>query len=348
MIVDSRPGKLRSAGAKAPSARPGSGLSAPPAGVNCRPPRCVVHVEPRFDSGTGARAGGGADRTSIRESRHDGLHRRLGAFEVRAARGRGPRVPHQHRRRRRGGGCGGRAGGRRRHLRRPLQPRVLRPGLSVLPRHPGRRPVPLHAGHPGRERLRDRLGRDPPGAQPHRSETREDRARRRGGEDDGHAGPGGRRHPPRSELPQGGRGDRRRLRGRLRDHRAALLPEVRRSGRGPRPHRGQEPSQRLRQPVGADPQGPRLRLLPRGLGEEPDRGEPAEAHRLLARVGRGGRGGARRPGDGARPRQGRGVPRAKPDQRVPADEPPGHDLPRRVARTPGRRRSRKRSSRSAI
>ena len=187
MIVDSRPGKLRSAGAKAPSARPGSGLSAPPAGVHCRPPRCVVHVEPRFDSGTGARAGGGADRTSIRESRHDGLHRRLGAFEVRAARGRGPRVPHQHRRRRRGGGCGGRAGGRRRHLRRPLQPRVLRPGLSVLPRHPGRRPVPLHAGHPGRERLRDRLGRDPPGAQPHRSETREDRARRRGGEDDGHA-----------------------------------------------------------------------------------------------------------------------------------------------------------------
>ena len=212
----------------------------------------------------------------------------------------------------------------------PLQPRVLPAGLPLLPRLPGRRPVPVHPRHPGRECLRDRLGRDPPGSQPHRGEARAHRARRRGGEDDGHAGPRGRRHPPRGELPQGGRGDRRRLRGRLRDHRAALLPEARRPGRRPRPHCGEEPPQRLRQSLGPDPKGPRLRFLPRGLRQEPDRGEPPQAHRLLTRVGRSGGGGARRHRDRPRPRQGGGVPRPEPGQRVPPDEPARHDLPRRV------------------
>ena len=258
------------------------------------------------------------------------MHRRLGALEVRTARGRGHRIPHLRRRFRRGGGRGGGARGRRRHLCRALQPRLLAAGLSRVARVPGRRTLPLQAGDEGRERVRDGLGRDPPGTQPHRGEARARRPRRRGGEDDRHPRPGGRRHPSRGELPQGGRRDRRRIRGRLRHHRAALLPEARRPGRGPRPHRGQEPPQRLRQPVGADPQGPRLRLLPRGLREEPDRGEPPEAHRLLPRLRRGGRGGPRRRGDRARPRQGRGVPGAEPGQRVPADEPAGHDLPRRV------------------
>ena len=100
-------------------------------------------------------------------------------------------------------------------------------------------------------------------------------------------------------LPEGGRRHPRRFRRRVRPHRRALFPALRRPVRCAGGDRGEEPQERRRQPLRADAQGPRLRVLPHGVGEEPLRRAAAEAHRLLAGVGRRRGAGAGRRGDGA-------------------------------------------------
>ncbi len=80
---------------------------------------------------------------------------------------------------------------------------------------------------------------------------------------------------------------------------AELFPALRRPVRRIGADRREKSQERRRQPAGADAEGPRLRILPHGFRQEPDRRRPAQAHRLLAglRWRRGG--GAGRHGDGA-------------------------------------------------
>ena len=95
-------------------------------------------------------------------------------------------------------------------------------------------------------------------------------------------------------LPQGGGRDRGRFRRHFRPDRAEILPALRRPVRRAGPDRREEPQERRRQPAGADAARSRLRILPHRVGEKPDRRRPAEAHRLLAGVGRRRGGRARR------------------------------------------------------
>ena len=84
-------------------------------------------------------------------------------------------------------------------------------------------------------------------------------------------GAAGRRHAARRQLPQGGGRDRRRLCRHLRPDRAELFPALRRPVRRAGADRRQEPQERRGQPAGANAEGPRLRILPHGFGQEPDR-----------------------------------------------------------------------------
>ena len=143
----------------------------------------------------------------------------------------------------------------------------------------------LPAGDACGERLRHRLGGDPPGPERHRRAAPL-RAGRRRGEDDRRARRDDRRHPAQRLLPQGGGRHRGRLRRHFRPHRRPLLPALRRPLRGARQDRRQEPQERRREPVRAAPQRSRLRILQRRVGEEPARRRPAPAHRLLARLRR--------------------------------------------------------------
>ena len=174
----------------------------------------------------------------------------------------------------------------RRDLARPFQWRLRRPGLHQLAGAAGRPGLALQARDPGRERLCDGLGR---GACRRARDCRPRGADRVGGrrrEDDGARRPGDRRHAAALLLRQRGGSDRGRLRRCVRADRADVFPAPRRPVRRPGRDRRQEPCQRLRQPVGADAQGSRLRVLPHRLREEPDRRRPAEAQRLLAGLGR--------------------------------------------------------------
>ena len=73
------------------------------------------------------------------------------------------------------------------------------------------------------------------------------------------------------------------------------------------------------QPLCADAQGSRLRLLPAGEREEPLRRRAAEAHRLLAGLRRRGRAGAGRARDRAAMRRAVGLPRQRACAGFPAD-----------------------------
>ena len=236
-------------------------------------------------------------------------------------------------------GCGRRRrtrpGRHRRDRARPLRRRLQRPGLHQLARAPGRRRLALQAGDPRGERLRHRLGGDPPGAEVDRGRPGALRARGRGREDDRPAGAGDREGAAVRRLPQGGERDRGRLCRRVRPDRPALLPAARRPERRARDHRRQEPQERLRQPACPDAEGPGLRVLPPGLRQKPAGRRAAEAHRLLAGLGRRSRPGADRRRDGARHEQGGGVPRRGPGQRLPAHEPARRHPVRRLRPRPG-------------
>ena len=101
-------------------------------------------------------------------------------------------------------------------------------------------------------------------------------------EDDRDPRRAGRRDPAQRQLPQDRAGHPGRFRRRLRPHRRGLFPAPRRPVRRARRHRREESQEWRRQPLGADAQGPRLRLLPRREREEPLRRPAAEAHRLFA------------------------------------------------------------------
>ncbi|CAA9269835.1 MAG: 3-ketoacyl-CoA thiolase, partial [uncultured Acetobacteraceae bacterium] len=251
------------------------------------------------------------------------LHRRLGAHALWQAGRARPRVPARPRRpgRHRGRRDRTRRGGCR--LRRRLRGRLHAARLPVLPGaafHPG---VALQAADPVRERLRHRQRRHPrragfPGRQ---ARPLCPGARRR--EDDGHAGCQGGRTPALGQLPQDRARHPGRLRWRLRPHRRDLLPAARRPVRRARRHRRQEPRQRGGQPLGANAEGPRLRVLPPRKREEPLRRPTAQAHRLLPGVGRRRRAGHHRRRDGPRHGQSGPLPRRGAGERLPA-----HSLPR--------------------
>ena len=146
--------------------------------------------------------------------------------------------------------------------------------------------------HPGRERLRLRLGRVPAGHQVPAGRYREDRSGDRCREDDACRGRRRGRGPARRGLRHGRQSLHHRVHRTLRRGREALREALRsgwRNGqarRRPGHHRGQEPPQRRRQPLRPAPQGPRRGVLPHRLGQEPDGGGSAAPHRLLARVRR--------------------------------------------------------------
>ena len=188
----------------------------------------------------------------------------------------------------------------------------------------------LQAGDARRERLRHRLRRRAPG---HQGDRRQAGAHRAGDRRRAHDRQRRRRHRPQpleGELREGRGGYARRLRRRVRPHRRALFPALWRPVRRAGAHRRQEPPQRRRQSVCPDAQGPRLRLLPQRLGQEPAGGGPAQAHRLLAGLRRRGGAGARRPRHRARVRPRRADPQRRAGQRLPADARPRHRAVRRL------------------
>ena len=79
----------------------------------------------------------------------------------------------------------------------------------------------------------------------------------------------GQRYPAQRLLPQGGGRCRRRVCGRVRSNRAELLPALRRPERRARDDRGQEPQERREQPLRADAQGFRFRVLQHAVRQEP-------------------------------------------------------------------------------
>ena len=97
-------------------------------------------------------------------------------------------------------------------------------------------------------------------------------------------------------------------------------------------HRRQEPQERRRQPLCADAQGSRLRILPHRKREEPARRRPAQAHRLLAGLRRRRRAGARRRRDRAQARQGDRVPRRRARAGFSADVAARHSQIRGLRR----------------
>ena len=122
-----------------------------------------------------------------------------------------------------------------------------------------------------------------------------------------------------SYVRRGG-ADRWRLCRHFRPDRRALLPALRRPVRCAGADRGQEPPQRRRQSLCADPQGSGLRILPPGERQESARRRAAQAHRLLAGLRRRRRAGAGRRRDRAQAAQGGGVPRRRARAGLPAHE----------------------------
>ena len=112
--------------------------------------------------------------------------------------------------------------------------------------------------------------------------------------DDHDARPRDRQEPAQGLLPAGGRRHAGRLCRGFRQDRAGLFPAPWRPVRRAGDDRRQEPQERRRQSLCAAAQGFRLRVLPARERQEPVRGRPAEADRLLAGFRRGGRAGARR------------------------------------------------------
>ena len=210
------------------------------------------------------------------------LHRRLGPYPLRPLRGAGHRDAAGPGRPRRHRGCRHLPRRHRCRLRRRLRRGLHQPGLPELADPAVGAGAALQADHPLRECLRHRHCRDPRRARLPRREARPLRAGARRREDDRDARRPGRRDPAQRQLPQDRAGHPGRLRRRLRPHRRGLFPAPRRPVRRARRHRREESQERRRQPLGADAQGPRLRLLPRREREEPLRRPAAEAHRLFA------------------------------------------------------------------
>ena len=188
---------------------------------------------------------------------------------VRQAGGARRRGADRPRRPRRDRGRRHRAGRDRRHLRRPVQQRLLQAGFSVLAGAAEPAGAALHAVHALRERLRLRLGRGAWRAGVPGGRARPVRARGGRGEDDRDPRRAGRRHPALRQLPARGRRHPGRVRRRVRAHRRAVFPALRRPVRRAGGDRGEEPPQRRGQPLRADAQGSRLRVLPRREREEP-------------------------------------------------------------------------------
>ena len=210
-------------------------------------------------------------------------HSRFGKLE-----GETLELPDRQGRRRCARACRHRAGRGRRDRARPFQCRLLAAGFHREPGAAGRRPAALQAGDARRECLRDRLGRGRQGIRAI----------------DAHAarivlvvgaeqmtttpGAGDRREPAARLLSAGGWRHAGRFRRRVRQDRAGLFPAPWRPVGRACDDRRQEPQERRRQSLCADAQGSRLRFLPAGEREEPVRRRAAEAHRLLAGLGRRG------------------------------------------------------------
>ena len=184
--------------------------------------------------------------------------------------------------------------GRRRDRARSFQRRLFGAGFHRRAGAAGLARSALQARDAGRERLRDRFGRRASGYQGDRGARGAHRAGGRRRADDDDAGARDRAQSAESVLRARGSRDRRRLCRHLRQDRRALFPEMGRPVRRAGHDRRQEPQERRRQSLRADAQGPRLRFLPHREREESLRRRPAQAHRLLAGVGRRRRGRARR------------------------------------------------------
>ena len=152
--------------------------------------------------------------------------------------------------------------------------------------------VALQAGHPRRERLRDRIGRDSPGIRAIESGAAKivlvvgveqmTGCSRRGDRPQ----PAARVLSARRTATAGAASPACSA-----ASRPTILPALWRPVRRAGDDRGEESQERRRQSLCADAQGPRLRFLPDGKRTQPGRRGPAEAHRLFAGLGR--RGGAR-------------------------------------------------------
>ena len=143
---------------------------------------------------------------------------------------------------------------RRRDRARPFQCRLLGAGFHCLAGAAGLARSALQARDARGERLRDRFRRRASGAQSHRRGVRAHRARGRRRADDDDAG---RRDRPQSlegVLCARGSRHRRRLRRHFRQNRRALFPALGRPIGRAGANRRQEPQERRRQSVRADPQ----------------------------------------------------------------------------------------------
>ena len=163
------------------------------------------------------------DKISAKESRHDRLHRGMGAYAVRPARYRDGRKPDRAGRDRCARRCRHRALRRGRDRARPFQCGVLGAGFYRLAGAAGLARPALQARDAGRERLRDRLGGGASGPARARGQGRAHRARGRRRADDHDARAGDRPQPAEGLLREGRGQYRGRLRGHLRQDRRAPI-----------------------------------------------------------------------------------------------------------------------------
>ena len=222
--------------------------------------------------------------------------------------------------------------GRRRDCARPLQCRLLGAGFHRLAGAAGLARPALQARHPRRERLCDRFRRRAPGTESDRRRHRAHRARRRRRADDDDARSGSRPQSAQGVLYPRGSRHRRRFCRDFRQDRRALFPALGRSVGCARPHCRQEPQERRRQSLRADPQGFRLRILPPGERQKPARRRAAQAHRLFAGFRRRRRAHSHRRRHRAEAQQGDRVPCRRACAGFPADVAARHSQIRGLRR----------------
>ena len=260
------------------------------------------------------------------------MHRGLGAYALRQADRRNGRKPHRQSGGRGACRCWNRGARYRRDRARPLQRWLLGPGLHRFAGAAGLARFALQTRDPGGECLRHGFGRGASGSESDRGQIRAHRAGGRRRANDGDAGRRNRPQPFEGIVCSRGSRHRGRLRRRFRPDRRALFPALGRPVGCVGANRRQKPQERRRQSLRADPQRPRLRILPHRERQESARRGAAETHRLLTRLRWRRCFGAHRCRDRTETQESDRVPRRRARAGFPADVAARHSQVRRLRR----------------